>query len=136
MNSSEIRKRNIQHLIDVRYDGAITGFAKAVGKPDSQIHRIFNLSDNGRNVGDKLARLIEESLLLKKDSLDQPLWVVKETTEVKHSFEPPIQIREIADRCKNLNDANLNSLAIYVEFLLSSQLPNKTTSDTASGTPI
>lgn len=70
MNISEIRRRNIQQLIETKYDGNRSYFARVLEKPDNQIQRIFIQTKNGRNVSSSFARFIEKKTNLKKDCLD------------------------------------------------------------------
>jgi len=65
----EIRRENLKYLIQVRYKGVPNQMAKQTGIAQMQLARIFLNSDNRREVGDRLARRIEEACSL------EPAWM-------------------------------------------------------------
>lgn len=70
MDINEIRKENILKIIDERFNGKKSSFAKAIKKPESQVYRIFNTGVNGRNISTSSAREIENELGLSHGLLD------------------------------------------------------------------
>ena len=67
----DIRKDNLKYIIDTRFSGVVNRTARAIGVQQSQIARVFAKGEYRRNVGDGLARKIEEALSLEDGWLDQ-----------------------------------------------------------------
>ncbi|MGC0151907.1 hypothetical protein ACPRNU_05550 [Chromobacterium vaccinii] len=68
-----IRRQRLQLLIDEHFKGNRGRFADFLGKQRPQIYRLFSEGENRRDIGEDMAREIEEKFGLKKFSLDQPL---------------------------------------------------------------
>lgn len=72
MKPHEIRLKNLQRLIDEKFDGNKGRFADAIGRKRPQVYRLFSGSTaSRRDVGEELARDIERLLGLQRGFLDQ-----------------------------------------------------------------
>lgn len=75
MDIYEIRRQRLRQLIndDPRFKGVDAAFAAAIDRQASYVSRLFTKNLNHRrNIGEDLARTIEEILGLEKNSLDKP----------------------------------------------------------------
>ena len=77
MDTKAIRRKNLIGLIHSRANGNVTAFAEAVGRPPPNIQRAIKepsldpaKRDSQRDVGEKLARSIEEKLALPSGWMD------------------------------------------------------------------
>lgn len=71
MKPHEIRRKNLQALIDARFDGNKGQFADAIGRKRPLVYRLFSDAENSRrDIGEELARDIEHILRLPAGSLD------------------------------------------------------------------
>ena len=59
--SQEIRRENLRYLITTKYNGVANRMAKDTGIAQMQIARVFLKTKNSREVGEVLARRIEEA---------------------------------------------------------------------------
>jgi len=93
MDIKDIRRRNLLALInDYLFrnpKSGKAGFAEEVGIPPSQLSQLS--SDRGvRNIGDVMARRIEESLALSRGWMDSPKWdASNETPMLNYSLVEP-----------------------------------------------
>lgn len=70
---SETRRGNLIYLREHRFDGSQADFAAAIDRQPNVISRSINReSSDFRNVGNKLARHIEDKLGLHENWMDQP----------------------------------------------------------------
>lgn len=60
MTKHDIRLTRLQQLIDERHGGNTAAFADFIGKKRPQIYRLFSEGKSQRNVGEDLAREIEQ----------------------------------------------------------------------------
>jgi phage repressor protein C with HTH and peptisase S24 domain len=81
----EIRRRRVEALIDARFDGSRSAFARAVNRAQSQISETLS---GGKSFGEKLARGIETALNLPEGSLDAPIDGVRETDDAPLDYVP------------------------------------------------
>lgn len=70
MKPHEIRRTNLQALIDSRFAGKAGRLADAIGRKRPQIYRLFSDAENSRDIGEELARDIEKKLGLPTGQLD------------------------------------------------------------------
>lgn len=73
MNIKDVRRNNVLALIDARFKGNRAAFARDIGRPAPNIHRMLADEESGiekRGIGEKLARDIEEKLGLAPYFLD------------------------------------------------------------------
>ena len=68
--AAETRRENLRYLVDTRFAGVNNRLAEYIGVDSMQISRVFHKKSSRRNVGDKLARQIEEKLELERGWLD------------------------------------------------------------------
>lgn len=63
MTISEIRRINLRHIIDTKFDGKEAAFADHAGKDKAQINRLFADTDKkySREIGNSLARDLESA---------------------------------------------------------------------------
>lgn len=74
MDIKEIRRFRLRKLILTKFSGVSARLAEHIGKQPSYIARIFSSNpEHSRNVGEKLAREIEEACGLDSGFLDRPL---------------------------------------------------------------
>ncbi len=72
MTLAEIRRRNLHQLLERRFEGVAADLARAIGRDDAQVWQLLNGPQNsGRNIGERMARHIEESLKLDPGALDR-----------------------------------------------------------------
>jgi SOS-response transcriptional repressor LexA len=93
MDINQIRRQNIQVIVDNMFAGNRAAFAKKIDKAESQVYRIFNVGKNGRNVSTKTARHIEDKLGLTIGSIDVLNEMDSDNTEptnIAESFIPVI----------------------------------------------
>jgi len=69
--SQEIRRENLKYLIQTKYNGVANRMAKDTGIAQMQIARVFLKTKNAREVGEVLARRIEEACGLESGWMDQ-----------------------------------------------------------------
>ena len=69
--SQEIRRENLRYLIQTKYNGVANQMAKDTGIAQMQIARVFLKTKNSREVGEVLARRIEEACGLESGWMDQ-----------------------------------------------------------------
>lgn len=95
METKEIRRINLRHLMDeyVRAGNSKASFADEIGMPASQLSQVAS-SKPVRNIGDLVARRIEEALGLSRGWLDVP-----------HEFS------DTSSDARNNNDFSLQNLA-------------------------
>ena len=67
----EIRRHNLQYLINSRFRGVKNRLATHAGVTHMQIARIFHEGTARRNLGDRLSRKIEQACDLEHGWLDQ-----------------------------------------------------------------
>lgn len=67
----EIREENLRYIISMKYGGVPNRMATATGIPQMQIARVFLKTKNKRNIGEVLARRIEERCGLETGWMDQ-----------------------------------------------------------------
>ena len=67
----EIRRYNLEYLINSRFQGVKNRLAKHAGVTHMQIARIFHQGTARRDLGDKLSRKIERACDLEEGWLDQ-----------------------------------------------------------------
>ncbi|MBD1586720.1 S24 family peptidase [Pseudomonas typographi] len=73
MDIKEIRKLRLKQLINLKFGGVMARLAEAIGRQSSYVARILSDNpDHGRNIGEKLARQIEEACDLPYRYLDAP----------------------------------------------------------------
>ena len=68
---AEIRRSNLQYIIDSRFNGVVNRLATACGVHNTQIARVVASGKSQRNMGDKMARLIEKTVCLTEGWMDQ-----------------------------------------------------------------
>lgn len=73
MTIFDTRRRNLRRLIQMNFDDNQSLFARTIIRSESYINRLLASSDNdhGKNLGEKLARDIENRLRLEPGWLDQ-----------------------------------------------------------------
>lgn len=59
MTTAEIRRKNLVRLLADKFDGSMAELARAIGRDDAQVWMLIN---GERNIGEKLATHIEQSL--------------------------------------------------------------------------
>lgn len=112
MDIKEIRKARLRQIINLKFGGVMARLAEAIGRQSSYVARILaESSDHSRNIGEKLAREIEEACDLPYRYLDAPFdaefmpdgngWMV---ADPQHQAQPPSDQRESTD----LGDVGLN----------------------------
>lgn len=73
MDIKEIRKARLQQIVNLKFGGVMARLADAIGRQSSYVARILSTnSDHGRNIGERLAREIEEACDLPYRYLDAP----------------------------------------------------------------
>lgn len=74
MDIKEIRKARLRQLINLKFGGVMARLAEAIGRQSSYVARLLaENSDHSRNIGEKLAREIEQACDLPYRYLDAPL---------------------------------------------------------------
>ena len=74
MDIKEIRKARLQELINLKFGGVTARLAERIGRQASYLARILSGNPaHGRNIGEKLAREIEEACDLPYRYMDAPL---------------------------------------------------------------
>lgn len=72
MSTAEIRRHNLNQLVETRYKGVAADLARAIGRDDAQVWQLLSGPENGgRNIGERLARHIEAALELQQGDLDR-----------------------------------------------------------------
>ena len=67
----EIRRANLKYVVDSRYNGIVNRLATACGLHNTQLARVLATGKSRRDLGDKMARLVEETVGLPAGWLDQ-----------------------------------------------------------------
>lgn len=67
----EIRRSNLQYIIDSRFQGVVNRLSTACQLHNTQVARVLASGKSRRDMGDKMARLIEETVGLSPGWLDQ-----------------------------------------------------------------
>ncbi len=83
----EIRRDNLQRLIDDRYSGVLRRMATDVSMADTSLHRVIK---RHRNMGDSLARKIEEHLNLDDYWMDNAHPPTREAIDVAELRTVPL----------------------------------------------
>lgn len=74
MDIKDIRKARLKQLINLKFGGVMARLAETIGRQSSYVARLLaESSDHSRNIGEKLAREIEEACDLPYRYLDAPL---------------------------------------------------------------
>lgn len=68
----ERRRSKVVKLITERFGGNKAAFAKAIGRPAPNVHRMLAEGKDARGIGEELARDIEKTLSLRPYWLDEP----------------------------------------------------------------
>lgn len=76
MKVSDIRRANVTALIRDRFHDSVAEFARAIERDDAQVWALVNESaPTARNIGERLARHIENQLRLDPNTLDVPMFL-------------------------------------------------------------
>lgn len=94
MNKYEIRRQNLNFLIEKHFGGKTKLAAELFEKLPTHISRLRTGRNapgttNG-NIGNKMARFIEEKLNLEPDSLDTPLWMEDAALGIEYNIKHAI----------------------------------------------
>lgn len=82
MDIAEIRRKNLNYLIQTEYDGIARQFGLDAGLDPSYVSRLFtDKPASRRTVGSKLARKIEIAIGKPKGWLDRPQWVTEQDND-------------------------------------------------------
>ena len=83
MTKAQIRRENLAHIVEMRFGKVIAECARAIGRDDAQLWALLN---GVRNIGERLARDIEQKLGLPENELDRP-----HATGAQRTGEPDVQ---------------------------------------------
>ncbi len=72
MTLYDIRRDIVAQLLESRFDGNKAALARAIGKDATTVSRWFSDTENRKNIGEQVAREIEERLALPRYTLDGP----------------------------------------------------------------
>lgn len=108
MDIKDIRKARLRQLINLKFGGVMARLAEAIGRQSSYVARLLaENSDHSRNIGEKLAREIEEACDLPYRYLDAPFdaefipdgtgWAVAAPSDDKSAVLSRIAGQEIRD---------------------------------------
>lgn len=103
----DIRRENLRYLIQIKFGGVANRMATETGIKQMQIARVFLNTDNRREVGERLARRIEEVCGLERGWMDQ-----------SHA-----QSEEITSRLEMLSVTDRKAVISIIDSLLSKQDP-------------
>jgi len=87
MKPHNIRRRNLRAIIERQFDGKAGRLADAIGKKRPQIYRLFSDAENSRDIGEELARDIENRLGLPYGSLDKEEMANDEANQIAQKYE-------------------------------------------------
>lgn len=87
MKPHEIRRTNLQALIDTRFAGKAGRLADAIGRKRPQIYRLFSDAENSRDIGEELARDIEKKLGIPLGQLDLENMTNDDTADVIAGYQ-------------------------------------------------
>ena len=123
MTANQLRRLNLQRLVDDRFEGNQTSFGAACTMSRSQVHALLNQ----KNMGPTLARKIESLCQLAPYWLDQDpakdLIQTADTPEVSGELRAAVDTI-LRDIVPNLNRAELFGL-LSTALTLSRQPPKK-----------
>lgn len=69
MSKAAVRRENLARIVELRFGNVIAECARAIGRDDAQLWALLN---GVRNIGERLARDIEDKLKLEENELDRP----------------------------------------------------------------
>lgn len=96
MNINDIRRENLKHLIDTRYGGVIARLANQLDKQPAYISRcLTGKEEHRRNIGEKLAREIEEKTGLHPGWMDEVEHLYPKSVEAPEEKQIPEEVQEL-----------------------------------------
>ncbi|KMV71895.1 repressor [bacteria symbiont BFo1 of Frankliniella occidentalis] len=112
METKEIRRINLRYLMDeyVQAGKSKANFADEIGMPASQLSQVAS-SKPVRNIGDLVARRIEEALGLGRGWLDVPHEFSEPSSDARHKSEFSLQ-----NLAKNYTDHTYRIEQLDIEF--------------------
>ncbi|MGP5283184.1 S24 family peptidase [Pseudomonas helleri] len=95
MDIKDIRRFRLRKLVLTRFGGKQSAFADAIGRSASYVARLFSSNPaHSRNIGESLARQIEQLCEVPTGFLDQPLTKAEELGAFDPATNPPTRIRK------------------------------------------
>lgn len=122
MKPHDVRRANLQALIDEKFEGVAGRLADAIGKKRPLVYRIFATTpESRREIGEAFAREIEQKLGLDSGWLDRTTEggssQTKKSASIVNSLELPAETRvlvtELAARVRKEDD-----LRVLLQFAL------------------
>lgn len=90
MDIRDIRRHRLRKLLVAKYDGKQAAFAALIGRSPSYVARIVSSnSTHSRNIGEALAREIEQLCDVPSGYLDLPLTKIEEAGDWDPATDPP-----------------------------------------------
>lgn len=68
----DIRRQNLRSVIDGEFKGTPAHLAQAIGCTATSVSRLYSEAASRRNIGDKMARAIEQAARLPEGWMDTP----------------------------------------------------------------
>ena len=94
MDIKDIRRFRLRKLVLTRFGGKQSAFADAIGRSASYVARLFSTNPaHSRNIGESLARQIEQICEVPTGFLDQPLTKAEELGAFDPATNPPARMR-------------------------------------------
>lgn len=94
MDIKDIRRYRLRKLVLTRFSGKQSAFADAIGRSASYVARLFSSNPaHSRNIGESLARQIEQICEVPTGFLDRPLTKAEELGAFDPATNPPARLR-------------------------------------------
>lgn len=94
MDLPEIRRRNLQRLLDERFDSVIADLARALERDDAYLWQLLR---GTRNIGERVARHVESALRLDAHSLDRPTFASSGEAEYSAAKVPVVGTAQLGE---------------------------------------
>lgn len=118
MDIKDIRRFRLKKLMLTRFGGKQSAFADAIGRSPSYVARLFSSNPaHSRNIGESLARQIEQICEVPTGFLDQPLTKAEELGAFDPATNPPARMR------KGGESAETNLAPAYLDHYEQISLP-------------
>lgn len=119
-----IRRLRVRELIEGRFNGSQTEFADEAGVPDTTVSRWFSQKEGKKNIGEKLARRVEENLKLEPYSLDREdnaQFMVSEASAV-YWGEATAEEARVGHEWGKLDEPLRSHVRVMIESLVAEQI--------------
>jgi hypothetical protein len=136
MDIQEIRRLNLQYLIDTKFNGVVATFARKVDKDSSYISRCLYPPEkkHSKKMGEKVAAEFCEALSFPRTWMDTPHWdkINEQPRENQIAALMPLASPPTLAALKRIEKACLEGRLIEDDMVLLDAIAKRFTNDTSS----